>query len=75
MAMQVEDPQLMQPFLEREDADKGSKSLTPNPPRRSKSANEEEKTENVPLNGRSNNQFHKLHKMLTLIDKNMTVVS
>ena len=64
---------MTKPFLEQEDTDKESKSLTPIPPRRSKS-NEEEKSENVPLNGRSNNQFYKLHKMLTLIDKNMTVV-
>ena len=70
--MQVEDPQLTKPFLEREDAVKESRSLTPNPTRRTKSTDEERNESQ--FGSRSTNQFFKLQKLLTLIDKNMTVV-
>ena len=71
-SLQVEDPQLTKPFLEREDAVKESRSLTPNPTRRTKSTDEERNESQ--FGSRSTNQFFKLQKLLTLIDKNMTVV-
>jgi len=63
---------LTKPFLEREDGDKESRSLTPNPTRRTKSTDEERNESQ--FGSRSTNQFFKLQKLLTLIDKNMTVM-